>query len=148
MFVWAALFVLELIVLRRFSKEACNWLYAIAVIFVGLGLLGYLLPLFNVVETTKRGLFKILPLMLLYMANNQLLIRLSVWISRWENAVPVKAVSLVSPAGSPKATSTGKAPASDRKQASGKGQTAGKGETPDKSQPSRQGETAKKKNRK
>jgi len=123
MFVWAALFVFELIARRRFNKDARNWLYAIAVVFVGLGLLGYLLPLFNVVETTKRGLFKILPLMLLYMANNELLIRLSVWISRWENAAPARAVSLASPAGSPKVPSSGKtqssrkgvAPTSDKK---------------------------------
>jgi hypothetical protein len=38
----------------------------------------------NLNETTKRALFKLLPLAVLYLANNELLIRLSHWISRWE----------------------------------------------------------------
>ena len=92
MFVWAALFVAEAVFLRRFSRDARNWLYAIFSILIGLGLLGYLLPLFNLMETTKRGMFKLLPLMLLYMANSEWLLRLSTWISRWENAVPAAAV--------------------------------------------------------
>lgn len=88
LFVWAALVLFEALFLRRFNRDARNWLYATGVIFIGLGLLGYLLPLFDLTDTTKRGLFKILPLMLLYMANNEGLLRLSAWISRWENAVP------------------------------------------------------------
>jgi hypothetical protein len=88
MFVWAAFFIGELVFMRRFNKEARNWLYAIGVVFIGLGFLGYLLPLFDLVDTTKRGLFKILPLMLLYLANHEGLIRFSAWISKWENAVP------------------------------------------------------------
>ncbi len=38
----------------------------------------------NLNETTKRSLFKLLPLTVLYLANNELLIRLSQRISRWE----------------------------------------------------------------
>lgn len=95
MFVWAAFFMGELIFLRRFNKDARNWLYAIGVIFIGLGFLGYLLPLFDLVDTTKRGLFKIFPLMLLYLANNEGLIRFSAWISKWENTAspPVQAAA-------------------------------------------------------
>lgn len=121
MFVWAALFLLELITLRRFNKDAHNWLYAIVVVFVGLGLLGYLLPLFDLIDTTKRGLFKILPLMLLYMANNKCLIRLSVWLSRWENArpaqktVPGKAPVSISKAASAPNKKTTVAPPSHKK---------------------------------
>lgn len=85
MYVWAALFLAELLILRRFSRAARNWLYAIGVVFAGLGLLGFLLPLFDIPNTTKRGLLKILPLMVMYMANNQLLIKLSARISRWES---------------------------------------------------------------
>jgi hypothetical protein len=105
MFVWAAFFVGELILLRRFNKEARNWLYAIGVVFVGLGLLGYLLPLFDLVDTTKRGLFKILPLMLLYLANNEGLIRLSAWIGGWERSSPAVQQS---PAGAPTQQNAGK----------------------------------------
>jgi hypothetical protein len=109
MFVWAAFFVGELVLLRRFNKEARNWLYAIGVIFIGLGFLGYLLPLFDLVDTTKRGLFKILPAMLLYLAGNEWLIRLSAWIGRWEEE---KASSQQPPA-------KGVAPVPDKKKQTG-----------------------------
>ncbi len=85
----AFLFLAECIFVRRFSREALNWLYAIAVVYIGVGALGYLLPLMNLNETTKRALFKLFPLVLLYLANNELLIRLSQRISRWE-AIPAK----------------------------------------------------------
>lgn len=93
MFIWAAAFLFELIRFRRLNREARNWFYAIIVVYIGLGLLGYLLPLFNVVETTKRGMFKILPLMLFSLANNEALIRLSARIKRWEHATPARQAS-------------------------------------------------------
>jgi hypothetical protein len=83
------LFLAEAVFIRRFNREARNWLYAILVLYIGLGALGWLLPLMNLNETTKRAMFKMLPLVLFYLANNQLLIRLSQAISRWE-ATPVK----------------------------------------------------------
>lgn len=67
----------------RFSTTAKIWLYAILVVYVGLPFLGYLLPLLDLQHSTKRGLLKIFPLMLLYMANNQLLTKLSVRLSKW-----------------------------------------------------------------
>jgi hypothetical protein len=83
------LFLAEAIFLRRFSREARNWLYAVLVLYLGLGALGWLLPMMNLNETTKRAMFKMLPLVLFYLANNGLLIRLSQTISRWE-AAPFK----------------------------------------------------------
>ena len=80
----AFLFLAEGIFIRRYSREARNWLYAILVLYLGVGALGFLLPMMNLNETTKRALFKLLPLAVLYLANNELLIRLSHWISRWE----------------------------------------------------------------
>jgi hypothetical protein len=85
----AALFLAEAIFLRRFNREARNWLYAIVVLYLGLGALGWLLPMMNLNETTKRAMFKMLPLVLFYLANNELLIRFSQAISRWEN-IPLK----------------------------------------------------------
>jgi hypothetical protein len=67
----------------RFSTTAKIWLYAILVVYVGLPFLGYLLPLLDLQHSTKRGLLKIFPLMLLYMANNQLLAKLSARLSKW-----------------------------------------------------------------
>ncbi len=80
----AFLFVAEGIFVRRYSRDARNWLYAIFVLYLGVGALGFLLPMMNLNETTKRALFKLLPLAVLYLANNELLIRLSQRISRWE----------------------------------------------------------------
>ncbi|MDO6435537.1 glycosyltransferase family 39 protein [Flavitalea sp. BT771] len=84
MFVWAGVFLAELVILRRFTRAARNWLYAIGIVFAGLGLLEFLLPLFELAYAAKRGLFKIIPLMVMYLANSQLLIRLSARISQWE----------------------------------------------------------------
>lgn len=83
-YIFSILFLLELILRRKFSIEARNWLLAVLVIYLGLPLLGFLFPLMDLDNTTKRGLFKILPLMLLYLGNNQVLIKLSERIARWE----------------------------------------------------------------
>jgi hypothetical protein len=82
----AVLFVGEVIFVRRFNRNARNWLYAFAALYLGIGGLGWLLPLFDLNDTTKRALFKLLPVTLLYLANNELLIRLSQLITGWENA--------------------------------------------------------------
>lgn len=81
------LFMAELVFIRRWNKEARNWLYAVLVLYLTLGILGFVLPMFNLLETTKRALFKMMPLVILYLANNELLLRLSLRISRWE-AIP------------------------------------------------------------
>jgi hypothetical protein len=84
LYVTGLLFLAEGIFVRRYSREARNWLYAILVLYLGVGALGFALPMMNLNETTKRSLFKLLPLAVLYLANNELLIRLSQRISRWE----------------------------------------------------------------
>ena len=60
------------------------WLYAVLVIYLGFPLLGYLLPLLDLNNSTKRGLFKLFPLILLYMANNSLVVSWSQKITKWE----------------------------------------------------------------
>jgi hypothetical protein len=89
----AILFIAEAVVMRSFTKEARNWLYAIFALYLGLGLLGWLLPVIDLTDTTKRALFKMLPLALFYLANNQLLRRLSQSIARWESTPFVQRVS-------------------------------------------------------
>lgn len=86
--VFLFLSIAELLVLRKLSRESRNWLYGVAVIYFGLPLMGYLLPLADLNNTTKRGFFKMMPLMLLFLANNGLLQRLSARISRWESGLP------------------------------------------------------------
>jgi hypothetical protein len=83
-FLVAAMIVAEVFARDRYSKDARNWLYALLVLYIGLGALGFLLPLFDLNDTTKRGMFKLLPLAVLYLANSAWLIRLTKWISRWE----------------------------------------------------------------
>lgn len=78
------LLLAELVFSRRLSRESRNWMYGIAVVYVGLPFIGYLLPLADLNSTTKRGLFKMLPLMLMVLANNSLLRQLSVWLDAWE----------------------------------------------------------------
>ena len=86
----AVLLVAEALVVRRFNRDALNWLYAMAVVYLGLGFIGWLLPVMDLTDSTKRGLFKLLPLALFYLANNSLLKRFSVLIARWEQTAPAR----------------------------------------------------------
>ena len=78
------LLLLEVVFKRKLNNTTRNWLYAVLVIYIGFPLMGYLLPLLDLNNSTKRGLFKIFPLMLLYMANNSLLVSWSQRITKWE----------------------------------------------------------------
>jgi hypothetical protein len=109
-FVATGLFIVEFFVPGRYNRDARNWLYAILVLYVGLGALGFVLPLINLNETTKRAMFKMLPLLTLYLANNAALLRLSQRISRWEGSPVVIGGRLVAAAPKP-AGSTRSAPA-------------------------------------
>lgn len=83
-YLFLGLLLLEAVIKRRFDNNARNWLYAVLVIYLGFPLMGYLLPLLDLDNSTKRGLFKIFPLMLLYMANNSILVSWSQRITKWE----------------------------------------------------------------
>jgi hypothetical protein len=98
----AILFAAEAIFLRRFNRDARNWLYAIVVLYLGLGFIGWLLPVMDLTDSTKRGLFKMVPLALFYLANNEWLLRFSTAIARWEQTRPL--------AGSPPSGASGAAP--------------------------------------
>ena len=87
---FCGLLLIDLIFFRRFSRKALIVLYGIAVVYIGMALLGYLVPLVDLLNTTKRGLFKALPLMLLYMADSALMQRISQGIKTWEYALPGK----------------------------------------------------------
>jgi hypothetical protein len=55
-------------------------------VYLGLPFLGYLLPLLDLSNSTKRGLFKLFPLMLLYMGSCGLLTDLSRRIDKWTDS--------------------------------------------------------------
>lgn len=108
-YIAAGLFVAEIFVRGSYNREARNWLYSILVFYLGLGALGFLLPLIDLNDTTKRELFKMLPVILLYLANNAALIRLSQSISRWEGVPMVIGRTPVGSSGSVGAKSSGSA---------------------------------------
>ncbi len=81
---FCGLLLLDLLWKRRFHKETIVSLYGVLVVYFGLPFLGYLLPLVDLMNTTKRGLFKLLPLMFLYICNSGTLIQLSAIIKKWE----------------------------------------------------------------
>lgn len=83
-FIFLALFAAELIVKRKCNGIARNYLYAIAVVFVFFPLLSHVLPGVSIDNTVKRAFFKLFPLMLLYISNNELLMQCSDYIGRWE----------------------------------------------------------------
>jgi hypothetical protein len=82
--VFLVLTIADLIFSRKVNREGRNYFYAIAVVYFGLPLLGYLIPLVDLLNTTKRGLFKMFPFMLMVLVNNTLLQRLSATLTAWE----------------------------------------------------------------
>jgi hypothetical protein len=71
---------------NSWNKLSLNWLCAVFVIYIGIPFIGYLFPLYDLDHSTKRGLLKIFPLMLLYMANSGFLISISEDIKKWERS--------------------------------------------------------------
>ena len=89
MFFFIAVLVLDSIWKEEWDTRSLNWLYGVLVIYMGLPFIGYLFPLYDMDHSTKRGLFKIFPLMLLYLANSRFLIFISERIRNWEYAPSV-----------------------------------------------------------
>ena len=83
-FIFTLFLLGDLVLKGRFNSSAKNWLFFILVAYMGLPILGYLLPLVDLDNTTKRGLFKLFPLMLLYLANSPMLVNLTQRIMNWE----------------------------------------------------------------
>lgn len=71
------LLIAELVKFRKLNSSAKFWLWMYGIVFIGLALIGFLLPLADIPNTTKRAMFKLAPITLMYLANNQLLILLS-----------------------------------------------------------------------
>ncbi|NDC43301.1 MAG: hypothetical protein EBZ77_17425, partial [Chitinophagia bacterium] len=75
---------IDLAFIRKYSRETWNYLYGVFAVFFGLAFIGYLLPLADLEHTTKRGMFKLFPLMLLYFCNSPSLRKLTDIINNWE----------------------------------------------------------------
>jgi hypothetical protein len=85
-FVFAVVFLLNVFEKKTWSGVSLSWLFAVLVVYIGIAFIGYLFPLYDLDNSTKRGLFKIFPLMLLFMGNSPLLLSLSEKIRKWESA--------------------------------------------------------------
>lgn len=83
-FIFLLVLLIDLVLSLRLNRSSRNWLFAVLVIYLGLPVLGYLLPLMDIDNSTKRGLFKIFPLITLYMGTSTVLVRLSERIKVWE----------------------------------------------------------------
>jgi hypothetical protein len=85
-YLFCLVLITDVFFFRKFNQESRLNLYGILVVFAGLVLIGYVLPLADLENTTKRGLFKLLPIMLLYLCNSSALRYVSSSISGWERA--------------------------------------------------------------
>lgn len=83
-YIFILVFVADLIVYRKkINKEAVFMLVGIAIIYFGLPLMSYFTKWFNI-TTAKRGIFKMFPLIIMYLCNSPLLLRLSEAIKSFE----------------------------------------------------------------
>jgi hypothetical protein len=83
-FIFLFILLLDIVLTDKWLTSAKSILFILFAVYAGLPLLGYLLPLYDLDHTTKRGLFKIFPLMLLYMGHSGVMISLTGLVRRWE----------------------------------------------------------------
>jgi hypothetical protein len=83
-FIFAIILTANTFYKNAWNKNSLNWLFAVFIIYLGLPFMGYLFPLYDLDNSTKRGLLKIFPLMLFFMANSQILTDISERIRKWE----------------------------------------------------------------
>ncbi|WP_315821985.1 hypothetical protein [Paraflavitalea speifideaquila] len=88
-FIFLLVLLCDLIFSVKLNPGSRNWLFAVLVIYCGLPVLGYLLPLLDIANSTKRGLFKIFPLMIMYMGSSSLLIRVTQKNKRLGNEIGI-----------------------------------------------------------
>jgi|SRR6218665_356156 len=86
-YIFLMVLIADLLFNYRMNKNSRNWLFAVIVVYAGMPVLGYLLPLLDIDHSTKRGLFKIFPVMLLYMGTSGVLRSISQKLYQWENTV-------------------------------------------------------------
>ncbi len=68
---------------RTFSKNARTALLGVAVVYAGLAFMCYFFPFIVIQNTIKRGLFRMFPLLVLYMASSGAVQRLSATLTKW-----------------------------------------------------------------
>jgi len=81
---FVVILLIDLIWPRKFSKNARFALLGIGVVYLALALLSFLIPSHTIFNSAKRGLFRLIPLMVLYMAHSDIVQMLSGFITRKE----------------------------------------------------------------
>lgn len=64
--------IADIILYKKISENAKFWLSMLFVTYVGIALIGYLLPLADLLNTTKRALFKLLPIFIVYVSHTEI----------------------------------------------------------------------------
>jgi cbb3-type cytochrome oxidase subunit 3 len=83
-YIFLGIFAIDLVWKRKFNLEARLALFGIVLVYFGIAFLGYLIPHVDLYNTSKRSMFKLFPLMLLYLANSDLLLTISGFLNRLE----------------------------------------------------------------
>ncbi|RYD51478.1 MAG: hypothetical protein EOP52_10835 [Sphingobacteriales bacterium] len=86
LYVFLLFFIADLVLFRKIPASARPWLVAVLIVYIGLPFLGYVLPLMDLANTTKRGLFKLFPLLLFSLSYNQVLLRISGGLRKLEHS--------------------------------------------------------------
>lgn len=81
-----AIFFADMYVVKGIKNEEKAILYLILVVYIGLPFIAYLSPLVDIHTTMKRGLFKIFPLILLYLCSSEMMIRFTNYLNNLEKS--------------------------------------------------------------
>lgn len=105
-YIFILVLIADIIVYRKkLSKEAVFMLVGIAIIYFGLPLMSYFTKWFNI-TTAKRGIFKMFPLIIMYLCSSPLLLKLSEAIKSFEfpsvEEKQVRVAPIAKPAGKKK----------------------------------------------
>lgn len=76
-FVGLLLLVAELAMYKKLTKDGKYWLSMFAITFFGIAFIGFLLPLADLANSTKRALFKVLPILIIYFSCNRIVLSFS-----------------------------------------------------------------------
>jgi hypothetical protein len=87
--------IVDIIWPRKYSKDACYALVGIGVVYLGLALLSFLVPSHTIFNSAKRGLFRLIPLIVLYMAHSGILQVISDYLKKKETAAVLPPASTV-----------------------------------------------------
>ena len=86
-YVFLFIICIDIVMYKKMTKEGVTMLIGVAIVYVGLAFIGYLLPLADLLHTTKRGLFKLMPLILMYYRNSPILLKVTEIINKWEYGI-------------------------------------------------------------